>query len=169
MHFGCFREVEVFFSSVSIPDYERIRLCRASRVVAKKRASARLRGFEAGIVSKRRRLVSVGRALDLRTTQRASPSPDDDLHAHIRRSRPRRGLLSRARAKARRTSRARSGAVGNQNPRALFVEPREATLARCAHGRDRRHRALERSRSRRGSQALVERSPGDGAVGRQPR
>ena len=163
--FGCFREVEVFFSSDIIPDYERIRLCRASRVVAKKRAS----GFEARIVSKRRRLVSVGRALDLRITQRASPSPDDDLHAHIQRSRPRRGLLSRARAKARRTSRARSGAVGNQNPRALFVGPREATLARCAHGRDRRHRALERSRSRRGSEALVERSPGDGAVERQPR
>lgn len=109
------------------------------------------------------------RAKSLHTTLLASPPPEDDLHARIRHSRPRRDPLARARAASRRASQPRSGALGNQNPRALFVGPSEATPARCAHGRDRCRRALERSRSRRGSETLLERSPGDGAVERPPR
>lgn len=109
------------------------------------------------------------RAKSLHTTLLASPPPEDDLHARIRHSRPRRDPLARARAASRRASQPRSGALGNQNPRALFVGPSEATPARCAHGRDRCRRALERSRSRRGSEPLLERSPGDGAVERPPR
>ena len=102
-------ELEVFFSS----DNPRLRahttLPRiASRRETRERSFSRLRRWDSGIVSKRRRLVSVGRALDLGTTQRASPSPDDDLHAHTAFASPPRPSLSRAQRRGEPLGRARA-------------------------------------------------------------